>query len=629
MTDLNLDKLIKLRALMAAQNIDAFMIPTADAHISEYVSEHDKRRSFISEFHGSAGTALVTQTEALLWTDGRYFLQATKELPPHWTLMKQGLPDVPTLQDWCAANLKPQQTLGFDPYLIPLGQFKTFVEVLNDAQVKFVPLSSPNLVDQIWTEQPPMSNGEIRVHALEYAGETPESKIKKVQEKMLSNKSFALVLCALDEVAWLLNLRGCDISFNPVFLSYVVITLDKVHFFVEQAKFGPDVQFDPNLVQIHPYGDVTKFMASLKPLSAEAKANNKPYKVWVDNSKSNYAVFAALDAEEIVITTANPVTLMKAIKNKAEIEGMKQAHVRDGAALSRFLAWFESQFSTLPSITDSTDAIKASPWNEFTIAEKLEAFRKETDKFVGLSFDSISSVGPNGAIIHYKPDEITASPVTGGNIYLLDSGAQLLDGTTDVTRTFWIPSNDIPHPRPFEKDAFTRVLQGHIGLASITFPQQTMGPSLDVLARAALWAVGLDYMHGTGHGVGAHINVHEGPLGVAKMNRGGAMCTTALVEGMVLSNEPGYYHDGEFGIRIENLIHIVPKETKYVKAGWLGFEDLTMVPIDRTLINKEDLTQQEIQWVDEYHQKVRTNLSPYIANDPATLAWVTRNTEPL
>jgi len=205
----------------------------------------------------------------------------------------------------------------------------------------------------------------------------------------------------------------------------------------------------------------------------------------------------------------------------------------------------------------------------------------------------------------------------------------LLDGTTDVTRTFWIPSNDIPHPRPFEKDAFTRVLQGHIGLASITFPQQTMGPSLDVLARAALWAVGLDYMHGTGHGVGAHINVHEGPLGVAKMNRGGAMCTTALVEGMVLSNEPGYYHDGEFGIRIENLIHIVPKETKYVKAGWLGFEDLTMVPIDRTLINKEDLTQQEIQWVDEYHQKVRTNLSPYIANDPATLAWVTRNTEPL
>lgn len=631
MADVNAPKLAKLRELMAAQKVDAFIIPTADAHISEYVSDHDKRRGFISEFHGSAGTALVTQKEALLWTDGRYFLQATKELPSSWTLMKQGLPEVPTMEKWAAEHLTAGQVVGFDPYLLQLSQLKNFTETLEDADIKFTPIIGQNLVDLVWgADQPALSNGEIRVHAMEYAGETTQSKIKKIQEAMIKSKSFALVLCALDEVAWLLNLRGSDISFNPVFLSYVVITTDKVHFFVDKSKFASSVALDANLIEVHPYDQIATFMAGLK-----AQAVEKKQKIWVDETKSNYAVFDAIgfstpsDLKSYIITTPNPVTLMKAVKNAAEIEGMKQAHIRDGASLSRFLAWFESQFNTLPSITAATDVIAASPWNEYTIANKLEEFRKETPKFVGLSFDSISSVGPNGAIIHYKPDETTSSPVTSGNIYLMDSGAQLLDGTTDVTRTFWIPSTDKPTPSDFEKDSYTRVLRGHIGLAKIAFPPQTMGPAIDVLARAALWEVGLDYMHGTGHGVGAHINVHEGPLGIAKMNRGGQMCQTCLVEGMIVSNEPGYYHDGAFGIRIENLVHIVPKETKYKKQGYLGFEDLTMVPIDRQLIIKEELNEDEIKWLNDYHVKVRANIAPLVENDPVAKEWVQRNTEPL
>eukprot|EP00461_Guttulinopsis_vulgaris_P001830 UN01830 len=323
---------------------------------------------------------------------------------------------------------------------------------------------------------------------------------------------------------------------------------------------------------------------------------------------------------------------MKSIKNQAELEGMKQAHIRDGAAVSRFLAFFESQYNTLPT----TDG-EVSPWDEYKVACKLETFRQEQQKFVQLSFDTISSVGANGAIIHYKPDETKSSPVASGNIYLLDSGAQYLDGTTDITRTFWIPSPTKPEPTAFQKDVYTRVLQGHIQLVTVQFPTNTVGPAIDALARQYLWAIHTNFLHGTGHGVGSYLNVHEGPCGIAMPTRPGPQLTTPLVDGMVLSNEPGYYHDGEFGIRIENLVYVYEVEdaklqafnTKYGK--WYGFENLTYVPIDRALINKDLLSQDHIDYLNAYHKKCYELLLPLLQEqkDDVAIAWLEKNTAPL
>jgi len=445
-----------------------------------------------------------------------------------------------------------------------------------------------------------------------------------------------LLLCALDEVAYLLNLRGNDIDFNPVFMSYAVVTTEQVHFFVDDAKFNADVKASlPSSVVVHPYTDILSFMSGLKAQAQALKQDKKNHKIWVDAAKSNFATFNAIgftspaDIKQFIVTTANPLTLMKGIKNEQEVAGMKAAHIRDGAAVVKFLAWFEQQYSSLPTVDSDPAQHNKSQLNEFLVAEKLEEFRSKQDKFVGLSFDTISSIGPNGAIIHYKPDETTSSPVVTGQVYLLDSGGQYLDGTTDITRTFYIPSPERPKPTTFQIEMNTRVLQCHIDLALSVFPAQTFGPALDTFARRYLWDVGAEVPHGIGHGVAAHGPVHEGPCGIAKMNRGGAICSTAIVPGMILSNEPGFYENGSFGIRIENLVTVIPKEVSYKSSTpFYTFENLTFVPLDRQLINKDMLSQTHLTYVNTYFKECFDKVGPLVKDDPVAYAWLERNTQP-
>lgn len=628
-----IQRVTKLRSLLQKHSLNAYIIPTADAHQSEYVATSEMRRSFISDFTGSAGTAVVSGEKALLWTDGRYFLQADKELDAScWELMKQGVDGVPTIPEWLAKNIPSGGVVGFNPFLMSLTQFKSYEAALTENGISLVGISE-DLVDAVWAAEKPASpKGAIRAQPVSLSGASTAEKLTALRAKMVEKKALAVVLCALDEIAWVFNLRGEDISYNPVFFSYALVTPDEAILYVDKEKFASGVADTLEGVTVRPYDAILADLAAPEFVQRAAanKASGAAFRVWMDPGKSNVAVYEAAKAcgADSILDSATPVTLAKAIKNAVEIEGMKKAHVRDGVALSRFLAWFEAQFPSLPdSKVDPTGA--GSPWTEFSVAEKLEGFRKEQPEFVSLSFDTISSVGPNGAVIHYKPEEHDCAKVTSGQIYLLDSGAQFRDGTTDVTRTFYIPSASAPAPSAFQREAFTRVLMGHASLAAARFPPNTMGPSLDVLARQWLWAVGLNYMHGTGHGVGSFLNVHEGPQGIAMMNRGGSIITTPISHGMVLSNEPGYYHAGEFGIRIENLVHVVDKPTKF-GAAYLGFEDLTCVPLDRALIDVALLLPEHVEYVNKYHAWCRETLLAQLAqDDKLTRDWVMRNTEPL
>jgi Xaa-Pro aminopeptidase len=647
----NDQKLVTLRKKLQEDNIDALFIPLSDPHLSEYVPEHDKRLEYISGFSGSAGTAVVTQTEALLWTDSRYYLQANQQLSPSWTLMKSGLTETPTVLQWAKKNLKKGQSLGFDAWNISMRQSAAFQSELASSNIKILK-TLKNPVDAIWAqEQPPLPFNKIRSHE-QYSGEGMASKLTRIRQRMEASSAKALVLCALDEIAWVTNLRGSDVDFNPVFLSYAVITHDEFHLFVDlEAYKSSGINLDTNgtKVVLHPYTEIGNYIKEIdlgsETIDGEAKLN----KIWLDNDKTNSALLDLLPqdaSKKAIITEPNPIGVMKAIKNKVEISNMKKAHIRDAVAVVRFLSWFEQQFDKLPNTNEITTNPPSSspqtittfntttklPLNEYTLSLHLNSFRQQEDAYMGPSFDTISSIGPNGAIIHYKPDETNSAIITPGQIFLLDSGAQFGSATTDITRTFYIPCKTTrPLPNEFEKEVFTRVLQGHIGIATAIWPQNTSGPVLDILARAPLWNIGLDCVHGIGHGVGAGLNVHEGPISISKPNKNSQALSVPLVEGMILSNEPGYYHDGEFGIRIENLVNVVEKETKFgagKSCKYFGFENLTMVPLDRRMINTDLMSKSEIKYVDDYHQEVRAVLKPLIG-DTIVLDWLIRATEPL
>jgi Xaa-Pro aminopeptidase len=650
-------RLDRIRKLLAKNTLAAYIIPSADAHQSEYTAPCDKRRDFISGFTGSAGTAVVTPNEALLWTDGRYFLQAERELDAaHWTLMKQDVEGVPTMTEWLAANVPAAGRVGFDPFLVSLAQHEAYTTALEPKGIALAPVTG-NLVDAIWPQagqltvcgaaepeaRPAFPAGTIKVHPLQFAGESVSSKLATLRAEMAKVDAYAVVVSALDEVAWLYNLRGSDIDFNPVFMSYAVVTADDATLFANSGQFAADVaaHLAEASVSVRPYADA---VPALEALSATCAARTAPAasKVWTNAKTTTVAVDAALRSKlpgaKAILTTATSITLAKAIKNDAELAGMKSAHIKDAVAVCRFFAWLESQLPSLPKATDSSAAIAASPLTEFTVAEKLEALRREEATCVGLSFDTISSIGPNGAVIHYKPDETTSSPLTTGQVFLLDSGGQYLDGTTDITRTVYLArpgaASEVGDaatdgaPSRFQRRANTRVLQGHISLAAQLFPPRTMGPALDTLARQFLWKDGLNFLHGTGHGVGSYLNVHEGPQGIAMMNRGGSICTTPIVPGMVLSNEPGYYHDGEFGIRIENLVFCLPRPAAH-SDKYYGFENLTLVPLDRQLIDIELLSADEVAYVDAYHAQCKAVVGPLLTGDAAAAAWLEKNTKPL
>ncbi|CAH1783979.1 unnamed protein product, partial [Owenia fusiformis] len=596
----------------AAQQLHAYIIPSGDAHQSEYIAPCDQRRAFISGFNGSAGTAIVTENSALMWTDGRYFLQARKEMDSNWTLMKDGLPDSISQEDWLAKNLPTGGRVGVDPFLIAESTWKSLEKTLASSSHALVPVAQ-NLIDLVWEDQPSPPNSTLMALPLKYTGMSWQDKVQVIRNKMKEKGAGLLVVTALDDVAYLFNLRGADIEYNPVFMSYALITKDFVGIFIDENKLDDTVCHHLQLnnivdsqvkVTLYPYDSVKDYVSALQ--------DELDGKVWVSD-KSSYAL-ASLVPETNRINEASPVAIMKTVKNETEIKGMKNAHIKDAVALCEFFAMLEKE-------------VPKGTMTEVSAADQLEALRRQQEDFISLSFATISSVGPHGSIIHYGPSAETDVPLTTDQLYLCDSGAQYRDGTTDVTRTM-----HFGQPTPYEQECFTRVLKGHIALAAIVFPNGVKGHMMDSVARMALWEVGLDYHHGTGHGVGAFLNVHEGPCGIG-YRQAHTLHNIPLKEGMILSNEPGYYEDGQFGCRIENLCIVKKVETKYnfKDVGFLGWETITLVPIQAKMLVPSMLTPKEIEWLNSYHEKCRDIMGSALKaqGKGEALEWLMRETEPL
>eukprot|EP00116_Pleurobrachia_bachei_P003216 sb/3463478/ len=540
--------------------------------MSEYVSSNFCRRAFISGFTGSAGTAVVLQDKALMWTDGRYFLQAEKEMDENWSLMKAFMPGTPSKEEYLSSNLEKSSKVGIDPKTCSVQLFKTLNKQLRSAGMELVPVAD-NLIDKVWDDAPPAPSAPVFVHDIKYAGESASSKMETLRKKIKEKQCSAIVLSALDDIAWLYNLRGSDVNYNPVFYSFAIVTPDSSTLFVDEGRVGEEVRssLTETSTKIQPYNAV---YSSVKELTD---------RVFLPLS-TNAAIAQAIPAEQWCVGMS-PVQEMKAIKNEVELQGMRDCHVRDGAALCQYLHWLETTDREL----DEVDG-----------ADQAELFRSKQDMYVSLSFDTISSSGPNGAVIHYKPEKGSCRKIDKTMMYLCDSGAQYRDGTTDVTRTVHMGT-----PTQQQKMCFTRVLQGHIDLAMAVFPPGTKGTCLDCLARRPLWNVGLNYQHGTGHGVGSFLNVHEGPCRIAAGSRM-SKHEMGLQKGMILSDEPGYYEAGEYGIRIESLVEVVEcKDIGPADGRFLTFQPVTMAPIDLRLVDRELMSQDQIAWLNEYHGTVR------------------------
>jgi len=583
-----------LRRYLTDGGIDGFIQPRADEHQGEYVPPCAERLSWLTGFTGSAGTAVILKDKAALFTDGRYTLQAETEVGGD--LLEIIKTPNAKATDWVAANLGSGK-LGFDPRLMTANQVKRFRAACEKAGGELVALET-NPVDSLWDDRPDPPMDPIVPYKVAYAGEDHLSKRGRIADTLKEANCDAAVLSAPDSIAWLLNVRGSDVPFTPFALCFAVLHADgTVDLFTDPAKVTKEVK--AHLGEGVRIDDAEAFGPALDELGREKKT------VRVDPDGSSEWISARLENSGASIDTgADPCQLPKARKNKVELAGIRAAHLRDGQALTRFLAWLAK------SGGDGTDEIAA--------AEKLEGFRAENGLYRGPSFTTISGAGPNGAIVHYRVTPETSRKLETGMLYLVDSGGQYPDGTTDVTRTIAIgePSDEM-------RDRFTRVLKGHIALASARFPEGTTGSQLDPLARRALWEAGLDYDHGTGHGVGCYLSVHEGPQRIAKVAN-----SIALEAGMVVSVEPGFYKSGAYGIRIENLVAVIEAPApEGAERGLLAFETLTTAPIDRNLIEAALMTADEIAWLDAYHSRVLEQLSPLV--DEETAAWLAEATRPL
>ncbi|KAG1939871.1 xaa-Pro aminopeptidase 1 isoform X1 [Pimephales promelas] len=594
-----------------AEPIQAYIIPSGDAHQSEYIAPCDCRREFICGFNGSAGTAIVTEQHAALWTDGRYFLQASQQMDNNWTLMKMGLKETLSQEDWLISVLPENSRVGVDPWIIAADQWKNMSKALSSAGHSLVAVQE-NLIDAIWEDRPTRPSTKLIALGLKYTGLTWQDKITALRGKMAERKISWFVVTALDEIAWLFNLRGSDIEYNPVFFAYAIIGISSIRLFVDtkrllDAEVRQHLELDgkPDLtVQCFPYESVfTELQAVCATLAPKDK-------MWICD-KASCALTQVIPKAHRAAIPYTPLCLAKAVKNPTEIQGMKMAHIKDAVALCQLFAWLEKE-------------IPKGTVTEISAADKAEEFRSQQKDFVGLSFPTISSVGPNGAIIHYRPLPETNRTLSLNEVYLIDSGAQYKDGTTDVTRTVHFGT-----PSDYEKECFTYVLKGHIAVSAAVFPNGTKGHLLDSFARAALWDSGLDYLHGTGHGVGCFLNVHEGPCGISYKT----FADEPLEAGMIVSDEPGYYEDGSFGIRLENVVLVVPAKTRYNyrNRGSLTFEPLTLVPIQLKMINTDMLTQKERDWVNDYHRKCLETIGAELERQgwKEALDWLIRETRPI
>lgn len=575
------NRIAALRAHIAQEQIQAFIIPSTDPHLSEYVAPHWQSREWISGFTGSAGTVVVTAKDAGLWTDSRYFLQAARQLEGTCiTLYKEMLPETPNIPEFLSAHLQEGDCVGIDGKMFSAEEVEHLQKELKKSGICIKSIADP--MQLLWTDRPAMPLAPAFVYDTKYAGMSFTEKLPAVRQAMEATGADSLLLSALDEIAWLLNIRGNDVHCNPVVVSYLLIEKDKVNYFVQPQKVTPELAeyFSANGISVHPYEEIGDYLNSFNAHS-----------ILMNPAKTNYAIYSAIRPGCLIINGASPVALLKAIRNKQEIAGIHAAMQRDGVALVKFLKWLD-------------EAVPAGKETEISVDKKLHTFRAAQPLYMGESFDTIAGYKEHGAIVHYEATPETDVTLKSEGFLLLDSGAQYLDGTTDITRTIALgPLTEE------EKTDYTLILKGHIALAMAVFPEGTRGAQLDVLARMPIWKERMNYLHGTGHGVGHFLNVHEGPQSI-RMNEN----PVALQPGMVTSNEPGVYKAGSHGIRTENLVLTVPAgEGMFGK--YLKFETLTLCPICRKGIIKELLTAEEIGWLNDYHRTVYEKLSPDLNND--------------
>jgi Xaa-Pro aminopeptidase len=587
------DRLKALRAQLKRQSLDGFVVPLTDEHLSEYVGAYAQRLAWLTGFLGSAGSAVVLPEEAAIFTDGRYTLQVRDQVDgTHWEYV--GVPQT-SMATWLGDHAVGGARIGYDPWLHTKRWVEEATRALGKKGATLVPVES-NPVDAVWDDRPEPSKAKLVPHEERHAGKTSAQKRDEMGDWMKAEGIDATVLTALDSIAWTFNIRGADVSRTPVALAYALLHADgKAELFVDPEKVDANVRAHlGNAITIR---DRAEFTGALSDLAGKTVA--------VDPERAVAAIFETLDkAKATIKPLRDPAVLPKAIKNATEVTGHKSAQARDGAALSRFLHWL------------SIEGPKGGQ-TEISVADRLQKFREETGALVDLSFDTIAGSGPNGAVVHYKASEETCRPVETGTLLLVDSGGQYRDGTTDITRTMAMgtPTDEMRH-------RFTLVLKGHIALARAQFPVGTRGGQLDILARQFLWAEGLDYAHGTGHGVGSFLSVHEGPQRIATFGGG----DEPLQAGMILSNEPGYYKTGAYGIRIENLVLVVERGEGEDKA-FLGFETLSHAPIDRNLIETSLLSPAERDWVDAYHARTLEIVGPQL--DGGAKAWLEAACAPL
>ncbi|HEY0043676.1 MAG TPA: aminopeptidase P family protein [Allosphingosinicella sp.] len=591
-------RLQALREQLKADRLDGFVVPLTDEHMSEYVGSYAQRLAWLTGFQGSAGSAAVLPEQAAIFTDGRYTIQVRDQVDGrHWSY--QSVPET-SVADWLKAHAPGGGRIGYDPWLHTRDFVERARQALAEKGAELVAVRR-NPIDAVWADKPEPSKARLAVHGDKFAGKSSAAKRQDMADWLKGQGADAAVLSALDSIAWTFNVRGEDVEHTPVALSFALVNDDgTADLFVASEKLGDDVrQHLGNGVRIH---ERDAFEPYLRSLSGKT--------VVADPERAVAAIFEALDgAGAKIVTRRDPAVLPKAVKNETEIAGHRAAQARDGAALTRFLHWI------------SVEAPKGGV-DELSAAAKLQQFRTECGDLRDTSFDTISGAGPNGAIVHYRVTEETNRPLEMDSLYLVDSGGQYPDGTTDVTRTVAIGT-----PTAEMRDRFTRVLKGHIAIDSAIFPAGTRGSQLDTLARQYLWAAGVDYAHGTGHGVGSYLAVHEGPQRISPVGSGQSGGDEPLQAGMFLSNEPGYYKTGAYGIRIENLILVKPVEIEGAEKKMLGFETLTWAPIDRNLIAVEMLSPAERAWVDAYHARVLEVVGPQL--EGAVKAWAEEVCAPL
>ena len=586
------ERLTILRQVMKEQGIHAFIFPSSDPHNSEYVAEHWKGREWISGFNGSAGTAVVTLKHAALWTDSRYFIAAAEQLAgTEYLLMKDRLPDTPSISEWIEQELSDYESpvVGVDG---TVNTYAYLCELINELNIAtFVTNLDP--LATVWKDRPSIPNGKIVLHPLEYAGESTTSKINRIREYLQAHHADGLLITALDEIAWTLNPRGKDVHCNPVFVSYLLISQDSMTFFVNEEKLPDDVRnyLLDEAVSVEPYEAVL-----------DKVKGYKGRRLLMDPTSVNYNLVTAVDKTKRILGVS-PIPMMKAVKNKTEQDGFRAAMLRDGIAMVKFLAWLKP-------------AVEAGGQTEITLDEHLTALRAEQPLFKGISFDTIVGYEAHGAIVHYEATPETDIPVKPYGLVLIDSGAQYQDGTTDITRTIALGSLTEEQRR-----VYTLVLKGHIQLDMCRFPDGACGSQIDAIARESMWREGYNYMHGTGHGVGSYLNVHEGPHQIRMEWK-----PAPLHAGMTVTDEPGLYLEGKFGVRIENTLLIVPSETTPF-GKFLKFETLTLAPIDTTPIIQDMLTSEELTWLNNYHHRVYETLSPYLEKNEKK--WLEEATRPL